>query len=465
MMNLQQVLGWLPAARLVGDGAQAVARVHTDSRSLQAGDLFVALKGERFDAHDFLPQAGAQGAVAAIAERGLDAAGLPGLEVADSRLALGQLAAGWRSQFNLPLIAVTGSNGKTTVTQMIAAILRAWKPDAAFATEGNLNNDIGVPLTLLRLRAAHEVGVVELGMNHPGEIAYLADLARPTVALVNNAQREHLEFMQTVQAVAQENGSVLLALPVDGVAVFPADDAFTPLWRELAGSRKALTFALSGPADVTAQAHWSGEGWQVAAQTPDGPLAFALNIAGRHNVKNSLAAAACALAAGVPLAAIAAGLSGFAPVKGRSRTVSLTLGDRAVTLIDDTYNANPDSMHAAIDVLAELPGPRLLVMGDMGEVGDQGPQFHAEAGHHAAQAGIGQLFTLGEQSREAATAFGTARHFNDMAELQAAVLAELSSTASVLVKGSRFMKMERVVHTVATAAEPIQPPMKEFHAA
>jgi len=466
MMNLQQALDWLPAARLVGDGALAVARVHTDSRSLQPGDLFVALRGERFDAHDFLPQAGAQGAVAAIAERGLNAAGLPGLEVADSRLALGQLAAGWRSQFGLPLIAVTGSNGKTTVTQMIAAILCAWKPDAAFATEGNLNNDIGVPLTLLRLRAAHDIGVVELGMNHPGEIAYLADVARPTVALVNNAQREHLEFMQTVQAVAEENGSVLSALPVDGVAVFPADDDFTPLWRTLSGSRRTLTFALSGAADVTAQAQWNGQGWQVAAHTPAGPLDFSLHIAGRHNVKNSLAATACALAAGVPLAAIAAGLSSFAPVKGRSRAVSLTLGGRAVTLIDDTYNANPDSMRAAIDVLAELPGPRLLVIGDMGEVGDQGPQFHAEAGRYAAAVGIEQLFTLGEQSRAAAGAFGSARHFNDMAELLAAVALELPHVASLLVKGSRFMKMERVVQAALAASDSTQPsPMKAFHAA
>ena len=286
------------------------------------------------------------------------------------------------------------------------------------------------------------------------------------MALVNNAQREHLEFMQTVQAVAEENGSVLSALPVDGVAVFPADDDFTPLWRTLSGSRRTLTFALSGAADVTAQAQWNGQGWQVAAHTPAGPLDFSLHIAGRHNVKNSLAATACALAAGVPLAAIAAGLSSFAPVKGRSRAVSLTLGGRAVTLIDDTYNANPDSMRAAIDVLAELPGPRLLVIGDMGEVGDQGPQFHAEAGRYAAAVGIEQLFTLGEQSRAAAGAFGSARHFNDMAELLAAVALELPHVASLLVKGSRFMKMERVVQAALAASDSTPTsPMKAFHAA
>lgn len=449
MMTLQQTLGWLPSARLVGDGSVKPLRVHTDTRSLQAGDLFVALKGERFDAHDFLAQAKAQGAVAAIAHHGLAAAGLPGLEVADSKLALGQLAAGWRSQFSLPLIAVTGSNGKTTVTQMIAAILRAWKSTQAFATEGNLNNDIGVPLTLLRLRASHEVGVVELGMNHPGEIAYLAALAKPGVALVNNAQREHLEFMATVEAVARENGSVLQALGTDGIAVFPADDDYTAIWRGLAGARRALTFAQTGPADVTAQAQWNGDCWQVAARTPSGPLDFSLHIAGRHNVKNALAAIACALAAGVPLPAIAAGLSEFAPVKGRSRALTVRLANRVVTLIDDTYNANPDSMRAAIEVLAELPAPRLLVMGDMGEVGDQGPQFHEEAGRYARARGIEQLFTLGAQSQGAGTAFGAGRHFNQMADLAAAVLAELPQAGSVLVKGSRFMKMEQVVQAIA----------------
>lgn len=466
MMSLQQALGWLPSARLVGDGQVRFLRVHTDTRSLQAGDLFVALQGERFDAHEFLPQAGAQGAVAAIAQHGLLEAGLPGLEVADARLALGQLAAGWRSQFDLPLIAVTGSNGKTTVTQMVAEVLRAWKAGAAFSTEGNLNNDIGVPLTLLRLRASHQVGVVELGMNHPGEIAYLAALAKPTVALVNNAQREHLEFMATVAAVARENGSVMASLPSDGTAVFPADDAYTPVWRTLAGARKVMTFSLSGPADVTAQANWDGECWQVEARTPAGPLVFALHIAGRHNVKNALAAVACALAAGVPLPSIAQGLSSFSPVKGRSRAIAVRFADRALTLVDDTYNANPDSMRAAIEVLAELPAPRLLVMGDMGEVGDQGPQFHEEAGQHARAMGIENLFTLGIQAQGATQAFGAGRHFKDMASLVAAVLAELPHAGSVLVKGSRFMKMEQVVQAIAAlASDHTQQHKKEPHAA
>jgi UDP-N-acetylmuramoyl-tripeptide--D-alanyl-D-alanine ligase len=456
-MTLQQVFAWIqsrePRARLVGDGATPLARVHTDTRTLQPGDLFVALRGERFDAHDFLAQARASGAVAALAERGLQAAGLPGIEVPDSLQALGHLAAAWRAQFKLPLIAVTGSNGKTTVTQMIAAILQAHAQDAAFATRGNLNNAIGVPQTLLRLNASHRVGVVELGMNHPGEIALLARIAQPTVALVNNAQREHLEFMHTVQAVAEENGSVLAALPEDGVAVFPAGDAYTALWQGLAAGRRCITFG-GAQADVRCiQAQWQGGAWQVTLATQQGPMKCALHIAGRHNVTNAQAAAACALAAGVPLDAIARGLSAFAPVKGRSRALGVRSGERTVTVVDDSYNANPDSMHAAIEVLAELPAPRLLVLGDMGEVGDQGPQFHAEAGAHARARGIERLYALGTLSRHTAQAFGTATHFDDMASLLAAVRQALPEVGSVLVKGSRFMKMEQVVEALASTAQ------------
>lgn len=457
MMTLAQAFGWIsariPQAQLVGAdaGALPMVRIHTDTRTLAPGDLFVALKGERFDANAFLSQAREAGAVAAIAHRGLLDAGLPGVTVPDTLAALGALAAGWRSQFSLPLIGVTGSNGKTTVTQMIASILRAHAGEAAWATQGNLNNAIGVPHTLLGLRSAHRIAVVELGMNHPGEIAQLADMARPTVALVNNAQREHLEFMHTVQAVAEENGAVLAALPADGVAVFPHDDAYTPLWRRLAGARRCLSFGSAG-ADVQAtQAHWQGDAWQVRMHTPQGDLACALHIAGQHNVRNALAATACALAAGVPLAAIAQGLSAFVPVKGRSRALAVAQGTRQITVVDDSYNANPDSVRAAIDVLAALPGPRLLVLGDMGEVGAQGPQFHAEAGQHAQACGIEHLFALGAQCAHAAAAFAGARHFDNMAQLQAAVREALPTVGSVLVKGSRFMKMEQVLEAIVPA--------------
>ncbi|MES2972522.1 MAG: UDP-N-acetylmuramoyl-tripeptide--D-alanyl-D-alanine ligase [Pseudomonadota bacterium] len=455
-LTLQQAATWLPGGTLVGDAAVAVRRVHTDTRTLQPADLFVALKGERYDANDFLADAKASGAVAAIAHGGLAQAGLPGIEVPDTRLALGQLAAGWRAQFALPLIAVTGSNGKTTVTQMIASILRAWKPQATLATQGNLNNDIGVPLTLLRMNAGHEVGVVELGMNHPGEIGYLAQITRPTVALVNNAQREHQEFMATVEAVARENGAVLSSLGPEGVAVFPAGEEYSALWQDLAGGRACMTFADStSAADIAlAGAEWLTGYWQVGASTPAGPVEYRLHIAGRHNVRNSLAAVACALAAGVPPAAIAQGLAAFEPVKGRSRALAVPLGGRLLTLVDDTYNANPDSVRAAIDVLAELPGPRLLVLGDMGEVGDQGPAFHREVGAHARERGIEQVFTLGEQASDVSSSFGKGRHFGaDIAALNAAVAAALPATASVLVKGSRFMKMERVVEAISAASQ------------
>ncbi len=450
MMSLAQAHALLPASTLVGDGAVAIARVHSDTRSLQPGDLFVALKGEHFDAHDFLAQAKAAGAVAALAERGLAASGLPGLQVEDTRRALGELAAAWRRRFTLPLIAVAGSNGKTTVTQMSAAILRAWLGEAAFATQGNFNNDIGLPLTLLRLRDTHHAGVVELGMNHPGEIALLAGWAAPTVGLVNNAQREHQEFMASVEAVARENGSVIEALPADGTAVFPADEEFTPLWRTLAGARPVLTFALEGEADVTATAQWQGAHWQIALHTRAGDVAVALRVAGLHNVKNALAATACALAAGCPLDAVQQGLEAFEPVKGRSQVKAFERDGRQVTLIDDSYNANPDSMRAAIDVLATLPAPRWLVLGDMGEVGDQGPAFHAEVGAYAKERGIEALWSAGQLATHAAAAFAGARHFVDVAALLAA-LNDAPPCRAVLVKGSRFMKMEQVVAALTTA--------------
>ena len=454
MMTLQQALAWIsdfqPQARLVGDPSTPVLRVHTDSRTLQKGDLFIALQGERMDAHDFLPQVQAEGAASAvIAHGGLEALGLSGIEVPDTTGALAALAAGWREQFGLPLIAVTGSNGKTTVTQMVASILRAHAGEAALATQGNFNNAIGVPLTLFRMTAQHCIGVVELGMNHPGEIADLACIAQPTVALVNNAQREHQEFMHTVQAVAEENGSVLSYLPIDGTAVFPADEEFTPLWRKLSAGRKVLTFGADGADVMAASAQWADSAWQVQVQTPQGGFDCALHIAGRHNVRNALAATACALAAGVPLAAIAQGLSAFVPVKGRSRSTSVVCAGRRIDVVDDTYNANPDSVQAAIAVLAELPAPRLLVLGDMGEVGDQGPAFHAEAGQLAKQAGIESFLALGPQMQQAVAAFGEgAVHFEEMAALVAAVQARMGETASVLVKGSRSMKMEQVVQAL-----------------
>jgi UDP-N-acetylmuramoyl-tripeptide--D-alanyl-D-alanine ligase len=474
MATLGQALALLQAggcaATRVGAADIAFRRVHSDTRTLQPGDLFVALRGDNFDAHDFLPQARAAGAAAAIAERGLGADGhagqLPGLHVPDALAALQALATAWRAQLELPLIAITGSNGKTTVTQMTAAILRAWRGEAAFATVGNLNNHIGLPLTLLRLRqdntAWHSVGVVELGMNHSGEIAMLARMAAPSVVVVNNAQREHQEFMHTVEAVAHENGSAIEAMAATGVAVYPADDAQAPVWHALAGERPQLSFALTGPADVTADAGWVGDHWDVVLHTPGGSTSLALHTPGRHNLHNALAAATGALAAGAPLEAIALGLGRFRPVQGRSHLRTLQRGGRSVTLIDDSYNANPDSMRAAIDVLATQGGTRWLVLGDMGEVGDRGPEFHAEVGAHAAACGIDHLWAAGGESAAAAAAYGaSARHYPDVDALLAA-LPTAPDCDAVLVKGSRFMRMERVVRALADAstlsAAPSVPP-------
>ncbi|HEU5297181.1 MAG TPA: UDP-N-acetylmuramoyl-tripeptide--D-alanyl-D-alanine ligase [Burkholderiaceae bacterium] len=448
MMTLAQAQAMVPGATLVGDGAVPLARVHTDSRSLRAGDLFVALRGDRFDGHDFLGQAYSAGAAAAVAERGLADGPLPGLLVGDSLHALQQLAAAWRRRMTLPLVAVTGSNGKTTVTQMLASVLRAWCGDAALGTEGNLNNHIGVPLTVLRLRASHRAAVVELGMNHPGEIALLARIAAPTVVLVNNAQREHQEFMASVDAVARENGAAIEALPASGSAVFPADDAMAAIWRSQAGPRRQLTFATRGGADVTAAAAWAGDRWALHVRTPSGDAEVALQAAGAHNVHNALAAATSALAAGAPLAAIVEGLDRFRPVSGRSRMLAWQRNGARVTLVDDSYNANPDSVRAAIDLLAGLPGPHWLVLGDMGEVGARGPEFHAEVGAYARERGIAHVWAAGALCEHTVRAFGPdARHFADALQVIAA-LGEAPGCAAALVKGSRFMGMECVVRAL-----------------
>ncbi len=454
-MNLSSLLPRLNGARCVGDLTVPVNRVHTDTRSLQAGDLFVALKGERFDANEFLSQAAAQGAVMVIGERDVSSAGVPGVQVPDSRLALGELATAWRAQWQGPLIAVTGSNGKTTVTQMIATILRTAAGDQAHATQGNLNNDIGVPLTVLRLRPEHRLSVVELGMNHPGEIAYLSTIAQPTVALVNNAQREHQEFMGTVDAVARENGSVLSALPVDGVAVFPAHDTYTGLWRELSGSRRVWVFDDErSDADVYATGvSWQGGEWHLNVVTPMGQVQVRLRIAGRHNVRNALAAASCALAAGVSLNHVQTGLNAFEPVGGRSRALRLSLPRGSVTVVDDTYNANPDSVAAAIRVLAELPAPRCLVLGDMGEVGEQGLDFHLEVLRQAHAAGLTDVHVSGRWMAQAVATLTTKaeplpqlwRDVDELAAHIASTMVQTDGPQSLLVKGSRFMRMERVV--------------------
>ena len=431
-------------ARLVGADTR-FSGVSTDSRSLAQGELFIAIRGEHFDGHDFLDAARDRGAAGAMVdERYSGPAPLPVLVVDETRRGLGRLGARWREHFTPVVIAVTGSNGKTTTKEILASILRAHAGDeGTLSTRGNLNTDIGVPMTLLGLRETHRYCAVELGMNHPGEIAMLAALAKPTVAVVTNAQREHMEFMQTVEAVAAENASVYDALPADGVALWNADDAQADLFRARAAGHRTLEFALDGPAAVTGTCTLSPLSSQVRVRTPAGEAAAALAAPGLHNVRNAVAASACAYAAGIPIDAITAGLRAFRPYSGRSQVLQLASG---ATLINDSYNANPDSVRAAIDVLAGTGADTVLVLGDMGEVGEQGPDFHLEVGRYAAERGVKALLALGEQTVHAVAGFGSgARHFATIEEMIKAVRAAARRDTTLLVKGSRFMRMERVV--------------------
>ncbi|MFP3606407.1 UDP-N-acetylmuramoyl-tripeptide--D-alanyl-D-alanine ligase [Paraburkholderia sp. SIMBA_053] len=455
MFSLREAAALIPGATVIGDDSVTFERVSTDSRSAGPGDLFVAIKGERFDAHDFLGDVAARNVTAALVSRTPQDWSVPALRVTDTRVGLGALARGWRRKFGMPLVAVTGSNGKTTVKEMIASIFAAAVgADARLATAGNFNNDIGLPLTLFRLNAAHRLAVVELGMNHPGETSLLAKIAEPTVAVVNNAQREHQEFMATVEAVALEHASVIHALNPDGVAVFPADDAFASIWRVAATGNRIVDFALNSD-ERTTEAAVTGrfDGKLLSVDTPQGHVEITLQVLGNHNAHNALAATSAALAAGVSLDAIKRGLESFGAVKGRLQVKHAALGTLAgATVIDDTYNANPDSMRAAIDVLASHASPRVLVMGDMGEVGDNGPEFHREIGAYAKERGIDALYAMGDASRDACTAYGAgAHHVADIGTLVAQLQqAGFGAAATLLVKGSRFMQMERVVDAVTS---------------
>jgi len=431
--------------RVIG-GNVRFARVTTDSRALGAGDLFVALAGERFDGHDFVAAAFERGAAAALVAESR-AGALPGdlIAVADPLAALAQLAAHWRREFALPVIVVAGSNGKTTVKEMLAAVLRAhFGAEAVHATRGNLNNAIGLPLTVLALRPQHRVAVIELGMNHPGETAALAAIAQPTVALVNNAQREHQEFMRSTADVAEEHAALVRALPADGVAVLNADDAHVAVWRAAAhGHGSVVDFGLDRAAAVRGRYAGGAGAGVLDLATAAGEATVRLAVPGRHNAANALAATAAAMAVGVPLAAVVRGLEAFRPVAGR---LVARAAPHGVKVIDDTYNANPDSVRAAIDVLGEMPGPRWLVLGDMGEVGAKGPAFHREIGEYARARGVDRLLTAGALAAESAAAFGAgAEPFATVEALVARLAQDAPERATVLVKGSRFMRMERVV--------------------
>jgi UDP-N-acetylmuramoyl-tripeptide--D-alanyl-D-alanine ligase len=427
--------------------------VGTDTRALTRRTLFVALKGDRYDGHDFIARAADSGAAAAmVQDQGsrikdqVSSERLPLLVVDDTRLGLGKLAAHWRGRLSMPLVALTGSNGKTTVKEMLACILReaSAAQSAVLATRGNLNNDIGVPLTLLELRGGHRYAVIEMGMNHAGEIRYLTGLAAPDVALVNNAGPAHIEFFDSVEAIARAKGEIFEGLKPDGTAVINADDRHAAIWRDLAAGRRVVDFGIdSRRAAVTATYRLSWLESEIVVKLPRGEARAVLKAPGVHNVRNALAASAAAVALQVPAPAIEQGLARFAGIKGRLQKKSAL---RGATLIDDTYNANPESTRAAIAVLAQAPGKKLLVLGDMGELGPGAAEMHADIGRFAKQSQVERLLTLGELSAHAARDFGPgASHFTRVEELLAEVENALAPDVTVLVKGSRFMEMERVV--------------------
>ncbi|AYH45286.1 UDP-N-acetylmuramoyl-tripeptide--D-alanyl-D-alanine ligase [Azoarcus sp. DN11] len=466
MLSLGDI-GRLPGFQVNGDATFTC--VGTDSRRIRAGQLFVALRGERFDGHDFVEQAIAAGAVAVMVDEDWEHTHgdleVPRAVVGDTRRALGALAAHWRSRFDIPLIGITGSNGKTTVKEMCAAIMRAqsrhdgYPLESVLATVGNLNNDIGLPLTLLELRGEHRAAVIEMGMNHPGEIAYLTDVARPSVAIVTNAQRAHLQGMGSLVEIAKEKGAIYGGLGANGVAIVNADDTHCALWQEDNRGRHVVTFATGRAADVTATSEVHGLGTHVQLTTADGSVEFELAVPGEHNVRNAAGAAAACLAAGASRDAVVEGLSGFGGAPGR---LQRRVGLGGSQIIDDTYNANPDSVRAAIDVLAATAGHTVLVLGDMGEVGMTSAQLHDEVGGYAKSKGIDALYALGDMSAVAAHNFGDGgQHFASAEALIAALAPRLDANTVVLVKGSRFMRMERVTNGLAAVHN--SAPSQESH--
>lgn len=443
MMQLSEAASAVNA-KLIGTDV-AFDSVGSDSRNVVARQLFVAIKGENFDGNAFAAEAINKGAAAAVVSDAATAAS-PALVVHDTRLALGELAKYWRSKFSAPVIGVTGSNGKTTTKEMLMAILAAATGDASkvHATYGNLNNDIGLPLTLLKIQPQHQYVVAEMGMNHLGEIDYLTHIAKPNVAVINNANTAHIGELGSRENIARAKGEIFAGLQDGGVAVINADNDFADYWKTLNVGRKVVTFGLQKSADVTASYREQAGVSHVKLTTPNGQVSFELKVEGVHNISNALAASASAYALGISNADIAAGLQNFGGVYGRLERKAAANG---AVLIDDTYNANPDSMKAAIDVLAKQAGEKLLVLGDMGELGADAKKMHAEIGAYAKTARLAGLYCLGELSKEMVAAFGTgAQHFTSPEAIAAAVLPQLNNHSTVLVKGSRFMRMERVVN-------------------
>ncbi|MCC5866361.1 MAG: UDP-N-acetylmuramoyl-tripeptide--D-alanyl-D-alanine ligase [Wenzhouxiangella sp.] len=436
-VSLDQIAAWCEG-ELLGDAVSVRGMMH-DSRRIEPGMLFVALAGERVDGHDFLDAALARGAVAALVTRRV-AHRLPQVLVADAIAAMGLIASAWRQSLDLTLIGITGSNGKTTVKEMITAILSAQAP--TLATIGNYNNEIGVPLTLARLGPEHRFAVIEMGAGKPGDIAYLAGLARPDVAVVTNAGPAHLERLGSIEGVARTKGALFEALAPEGVAVINADDAYAGLWGEMAAHCRRLRFGLQGEADVRGQAI----NGSVRIQTPAGAFDTPLALPGRHNLANALAAAAVAHAVGLKPDEIARGLAAMKSLPGRLASHWHPGGWR---VIDDTYNANPASLYAGLQVLIGMQGEPWLVLGDMAELGDDSVKLHAEMGRSAADLGVRRLFAVGPATESSVAAFGPgACHFDSHQALNEALARALVPGVNCLVKGSRSMAMEQVVRAL-----------------
>lgn len=443
-LDLATAAEWSGGQLIDAAGDAVFCGVSTDSRSLQPDNLFVALRGERFDGHGFCDQARAAGAAAVVVDDPAAASG-PRIAVADTRPALGALGAGWRGRFDIPVIAVTGSNGKTTVKECIAAILRRRAP--ALATRGNLNNDIGVPLMLCELEAEHSAAVIELGANHPGEIDTLAHMVRPDVGLVTNAAAAHLEGFGSIEGVAHAKGELFAALPADGVAVIAADEPWAELWHELAGTRRRVTFATVGPADVRVMHGDAGLELAIGAERR---RLDALPLPGAHNRRNAAAAAAAAHAAGYDIDTIVAGLAAVAPVPGR--LVERT-GPHGSVLLDDSYNANPGSFDAALAVLAEHAGRRWAVVGEMGELGADAEPRHCELGAAARAARVERLWAFGPSAAATCKGFGDgAERIDDLEALAGRLRSDLAGDVALLVKGSRSNRLEGLVERLAHAA-------------
>lgn len=416
--------------------------ISIDSRNIRPGNLFIAVRGDKFDGHEFINEALQKGAAAILVDHEVETT-LPQLIVKDTLEAFGILSKAWRNSFSIPFVGVTGSNGKTTLKNMIAAILRAAcdnNQEQVLATEGNLNNNIGVPIMLARLNAKHRYAVIEMGMNHFGEISYLTHLAQPKVAIINNAAEAHLEALKSVAGVAKAKGEIFEGLISDGTAILNKDDAHFDFWLNLVKGKKVLTFGLQNSADVSAEII---EGECLKVKTPKGTVEIKLPLLGKHNAMNALAATAATLALDIPLEVIKQGLENIQPAPGRMRQYHLSNGTR---VIDDTYNANPFSLQAAVNTVADLPGKKIVALGDMKELGPDARQIHFECGEKIRAAGIDYLFTYGDMSAEATKAFGkNAEHFTDQQQLISALKPYLKAETTILIKGSRSMHMENVV--------------------